>query len=252
MQGFGFRTLSLVFCDDDAIFRGRLCRAAQEEFRRGGVPVTAAEAASAAELLSLPEARSCDLLFLDIDMPGMDGIRLGEELRAGGCGADIVYVSNMEDKVYEIFRVHPWSFLRKSRVAEELPGVIAQYVESLRHRGRGLIVTDTAGRTHSFTPEDIVYIEAAGKTQKLFAAGQAVPVLVRGSMQELDDLTFGLGFLRIHKGFLVNFRYIRKITSRGVLLDDGRDLPVGRDRLAAARERYLDLMKWRGLDRSAP
>ena len=252
MQGFGFRRLSLVFCDDDAAFRALLCRTAQEEFRRGGVPVNVTEAASAAELLTLPERGSFDLIFLDIDMPGMDGIRLGEELRGQGCGADIIYVSNMEEKVYEIFRVHPWSFLRKSRVSEELPGVIAQYVESLRHRGRGLILTDLNGRTRSFSPEDIIYIEAAGKTQKLFAAGQPEPVLVRSSMQELDVLTRGIGYIRIHKGFLVNYRYIRKITSRGVLLDDGRDLPVGRDRLSAARERYLDLMKWRGIDRSAP
>lgn len=248
----GFCELNLAFCDDDAAFRGVLCRAAREEFRRGNVPVDVTEVSSAAELLSQLEHRSFDLIFLDIDMPGMDGIRLGEELRSRGCAADIIYISNMEDKVYEIFRVHPWSFLRKSRFAEELPSVIAEYVESLRHRGRGLIVTDADGRTRSFSPEDIVYIEAAGKTQKFYTVRQPEPVLVRWSMQQLDEITYTLGFIRIHKGFLVNYRCIKKITSRGVLLDDGSSLPVGRDRLNAARERYLDLMKWKGLDRPTP
>lgn len=247
---FGFRELSLVFCDDDEAFRSLLCRRTEEEFRRGAVPVNGVEAASAAELLSLSEHRSFDLIFLDIDMPGTDGIRLGEELRTRGCAADIIYVSNMEDKVYEIFRVHPWSFLRKSRLSEELPGVITEYIESLRHRGRGLIVTDIDDRTHSFSPEEIIYIEAAGKTQKLFTVRQPEPLLCRVSMQTLDGLCHNLGFIRIHKGFLVNYRFIRKITSRSVILDSGADLPVGRDRLRAVRERYLSLMKWKGLNRS--
>lgn len=248
----GFRELSLVFCDDDETFRELLRRTAQAEFRRGEVPIRVTEASSGPELLALAEHSGFDLIFLDIDMPGMDGIRLGAALRAAGSAADIIYVSNMEDKVYEIFRVHPWSFVRKSRLTEELPGVIAEYLESLRHRGRGLIVTDVAGRTHSFTPEEIVYIEAAGKNQKIFTVRQAEPILDRISMQALDEMCRGLGFIRIHKGFLVNYRFIRKITSRSVILDDGRDLPVGRDRLNDARERYLFLMKWKGLSRPVP
>jgi len=246
----GFCELSLAFCDDDETFRALMRRTALEEFRRGEMPVSGTEVSSAAELLALLEHRSFDLIFLDIDMPGMDGIRLGEELRARGCAADIIYVSNMEDKVYEIFRVHPWSFVRKSRLAEELPGVISEYIESLRHRGRGLIVTDADDRTHRFLPEEIIYIEAAGKTQKLFTVRQPEPILVRASMQTLDGLCYGLGFIRIHKGFLVNYRFIRKITSRSVILDSGESLPVGRDRLNAARERYLSLMKWKGLSRT--
>lgn len=246
----GFRELSLAFCDDDAVFRSLLCRKALEGFRRGSVQVNGTELSSATELLSMLEHRSFDLIFLDIDMPGMDGIRLGEELRSRGCAADIIYVSNMEEKVYEIFRIHPWSFLRKSRLAEELPAVISEYIESLRHRGRGLIITDVDNRTLSFLPEEIIYIEAAGKTQKLYTVRQSEPILCRVSMQTLDDLCCGLGYIRIHKGFLVNYRFIRKITSRSVILDSGETLPIGRDRLNAARERYLSLMKWKGLSRT--
>lgn len=243
--------LRIAFCDDDALFRAGLRREAEETFLRLGLAVDSCEAGSAAELSAVLRHRSFDLIFLDIEMPGVDGIRFGEELRAGGCRSDIVYVSNMEDKVYEIFRVHPWSFLRKSRFAEELPALLEEYAAAWRGRTDRLLLTGEDGGTVAADPVELCYVEAVGKSQKLFFP-DAPAVLVRDTMRDLEDKLSPYGFIRIHKGFLVNYRCIRKITSRSVLLDTGGDLPVGRDRLSSARERYLDLMKWKGLSRTAP
>ena len=245
--------LRIAFCDDDALFRTGLRRAAEAAFRAQGLGCDSFEAGSAAELSAVLGHRVFDLIFLDIEMPGTDGIRFGEELRARGCRADIVYVSNMEDKVYEIFRVHPWSFLRKSRFSQELPALLEEYARAWRARTDRLLLTGERGETIAADPIELVYVEAVGKTQKLvFSAPAAPAVLVRDTMRDLEEKLLPFGFIRIHKGFLVNYRFIRRITSRSVLLDTGSDLPVGRDRLGAARERYLDLMKWKGLDRSAP
>jgi DNA-binding LytR/AlgR family response regulator len=71
------------------------------------------------------------------------------------------------------------------------------------------------------------------------------PFSIRSSLQELEQLLSPMGFIRIHKGFLVNYRYVQKITSREVTLDSGDVLPMGRDRLQQAREQYLSLMKWK-------
>ena len=179
----------------------------------------------------------------------MDGIRFGEELRARGLNADIIYVSNMEDKVYEIFRVHPWSFLRKSRFARELPALLDEYAAARRSRSNHLLLTGDSGGTVSLDPGELVYAEAVGKTQKLAFPEPDRTLIVRETMRELEEKLVPFGFIRVHKGFLVNYRFIRRITSRSVLLDTGEDIPVGRDRLAPARENYLALMKWKGLDR---
>lgn len=244
--------LRIAFCDDDSRFRAALREAAEAAFRAHGLRCDCFEAGSAAELSAVLGHRSFDLLFLDIEMPGMDGIRFGEELRARGCRADIVYVSNMEDKVYEIFRVHPWSFLRKSHFAQELPALLDEYARARRDQSDILLLTGASGGAVAVDPVALVYAEAVGKTQKLVFSGGEEPALIRVTMRDLEEKLLPFGFIRIHKGFLVNFRFIRKITSRSVLLDTGGDLPVGRDRLQSARERYLSLMKWKGLDRSSP
>lgn len=241
-------TLTVAFCDDDAAFRGLLRETAEQTLRSAGLTAVCFEASSAEEFFTAAGHLRFDLIFLDIDMPGTDGIRLGEQLRSQSCRSEIIYVSNMDDKVYEIFPVHPWAFVRKSRYAEELPGILTEYARTQKKASDAMLLNGLSGETLSIDPADLVYAEAAGKTQKLiFAAAQ--PILIRASMQELEELLLPHGFIRVHKGFLVNYRYIRKITSRCVLLDTGSDLPVGRDRLAAARERYLALMKWKGLNR---
>ena len=242
--------LRIAYCDDDALFRAALRRAAEASFRDLGLACDGVEAGSAEELSVLLGHREADLLFLDIELPGADGIRFGEALRARGFRGDIVYVSNMEEKVYEIFRVRPWSFLRKSRFAAELPTLLEEYARDWRGRTDRLLLTGENAATVAVDPAELMYVEAVGKTQRLVFLRREEPVLVRDTMRDLEEKLAAYGFLRIHKGFLVNYRCVRRITSRSVLLDDGADLPVGRDRLNAARERYLALMKWKGIGRA--
>ncbi len=239
--------LKIAFCDDDPFFRSSMKTDASREFARHGITVEAAEAASAEELLAVMGHMSCQLVFLDIDLPDMDGIRLGERLRFHGFEADIIYVTNMDERVYETFPVHPWSFIRKSHFSQELPDVTAQYVQNRLKQEKQLVLQNTEGELRAFGGSDIIYVEAAGKTQKLFTAQEPEPFVVRCALHELEQQLLPLGFIRIHKGFAVNYRYIRKITSRSVILDTGQSLPVGRDRLKSARESYLSLMKWRGV-----
>ena len=241
-------SIQIAFCDDDAAFRDLLSSATKEIFSRNGIQTDSVMADSAEALDSALRHRSIDLLFLDIDMPGMDGIRYGEQLRTLGFDADIIYVSNMDDKVYEIFRVHPWSFIRKSRYAEELSAVIDEYVRARKARQSQIVLPLPDGGRYIAEPRSILYVESSGKNQKLVFTNGGDPILVRLSLHELEVMLLPHGFIRIHKGFLVNYLYIKKITSRALILDTGDDLPIGRDRLKSVRESYLTLMKWKGLN----
>lgn len=241
--------LKIAFCDDDPVFRSLMRSAVEAAFVQNGWTAKSIEAASAEELSATLGHIDFDLIFLDIDMPGMDGIRFGEELRVLGCDADIIYVSNMAERVYDIFRVHPWSFIRKSHFAAEISSVIGEYALSRREK-RDLLLPGADGGTHALNPRDILYVEAVGKLQKLFFGSGKECLLIHSTLHELEQQLLPFGFIRIHKGFLVNYRCIEKITSRGVLLDTGADIPIGRNRVKAVREEYLALMKWKGLTRN--
>ena len=244
-------TLRIALCDDDRIFRSSLRAEVERSFSRfADLEVDTEEVDQANALIDLVGQKHIDVVFLDIDMPDMDGIQCGELLRGKGAGCEIVYVSNMEDRVYDVFRVHPWSFIRKNHCTEEIDAVVEGYVKA-RHAGREqLLLPSESGATVSVRPREVIYAEAAGKLQKVFLTGREKELLVRVSLRELEQMLASHGFIRVHKGFLVNYLFIRKITSRNVVLDSGITLPIGRDRLNPAREQYLSLMKWKGIGRS--
>lgn len=241
--------LTVAFCDDDARTRTHIQTRVCELFSSHGFSIAAMEYSSAKELSAAMAHIPFELIFLDIDMPGLDGIEFGEQLRTHGCHTDIIYISNMEDRVYEVFRANPWSFIRKKYFDAEIARIIESYIHALRRRTVQIILQDTDGNTQALRPDAVMYAESFGKLQKIYSAQDLPPFLVRCSLHELEESLSSLGFIRTHKGFLVNYRFIRKITSRGIVLENGQSLPIGRDRLQPTRERYLSLMKWKG---SAP
>lgn len=65
-------------------------------------------------------------------------------------------------------------------------------------------------------------------------------------MEYITDQLQPLGFLRIHKGFLVNFRYIAAIESTDVALTSGEKLPLSRRTAQQVKEQYLSILKEQG------
>ena len=179
--------LTIAVCDDDSAFRSLLRPALIHAFGRCGVSVDIAEAGSAVDLSNLLAHRSFELIFLDIDMPGLDGIRLGERMRLQGVTSDIIYLSNMEDRVYDIFRVHPWSFIRKRCINEELDDAAEEYIRTRRAADAPILLQSEDGSAVPVSPYSLVYAEAAGKLQKLFFSDGSGLIHVRASLRELEE-----------------------------------------------------------------
>lgn len=198
-------------------------------------------------LHALRQAPPCDLYLLDISVPDGDGIRFARELRDGGSMADIIFVSSREDKVFDALQVHPYGFIRKSKFLNDVSSVISGYIDecTARESGRALIVM-ARGQTLRLDIDDILYIESAGRTQNVFLGSRPEPVPVSESMENLEGLLSREGFLRTHKGYLVNCRYIRLITNSDVRLLNDCCVPVSRRKLTELKEAYLAYMQGQG------
>ena len=103
-----------------------------------------------------------------------------------------------------------------------------------------------ARETVSYALDTILYIEGEGKIQNLHIVNQKDPVQLRRSMQELEEVLDPQGFLRIHKGYLVNYKYIRRLEDTEAVLTNGERIPLSRRRVQEIRNRYLELMRGGG------
>ncbi len=176
-----------------------------------------------------------DLLFLDIEMPGVDGFQLAKRIAMGKRKCDIIFVSGYESLVFDSWQYSPLWFVRKGMLERDMRLALQKYAERvLAEENCGLF------RGVEAAVSDIVYIESRGHL--LYVKRRNGKSFEQyGSLKAFEEELTPHHFLRIHKSYLVNQRYIEEIGKREVLLTDGTALEMGRDRrktLQEAMHRY--------------
>ena len=236
--------LKVAVCDDDDCALDGIAGAAEAAFRRHGAQAAIERFHSMRQLNERMKEQRFDLLLLDIDMPKVDGIRFGLYLRENKDRTEIVYVSNREDRVFESFQVHPFGFVRKSHFLKDIGAVIEAFLAAPRaedKEGEQLLVPQGKSGIVSIPIHSIIYIEGSGKQQLVHLDDRKDVLALRSSMENLESKVADKGFLRIHKGYLVNYRWISVIARTQAELTNGEVLPLSRSNAARIREEYLRL-----------
>ncbi|HCW22179.1 MAG TPA: hypothetical protein DGX96_00435 [Lachnospiraceae bacterium] len=235
--------ISVAICDDDADILSVVTGSISNEFTKHGYHATIELFRNAKEAQQRMKHVTFDPLFLDIDMPGEDGITFAKSLRSHDLSTDIIFLSSREDRVFDALRTGPNGFIRKSSFLKDVADVIALYVKNReKKKGKQLVIEEGDG-TRSFDIGQVLYIEGRGKYQEIHLQGNPEPVKVRKTMQEMEDMLSKSGFLRIHKGYLVNYTCIRHLGTAEAELTNGEILPLSRRRVQEIRDAYLALMQ---------
>ena len=172
-----------------------------------------------------------DILLLDIQMPGQNGMETAKELRRKNKRVIIIFVTALDDFVFQAFDVGAFHYLVKPFDDEKLDEVLQNAVKQFEDRKRledegrkrekpSLMVT-TGGKHVAVNPEDIVYAEVFDR--KVILHTMDADIEYYGKMKELEKKT-GDGFYRTHRSYLVNFEFIRKYDATAVYLKRGQAL----------------------------
>ena len=236
--------IKIALLDDDktalTISKGVI----EQFFQEKNVPFSVDAFSSSAIFLSMAKEEKYQLVFLDIDVDEMNGIDAGKVVKEIDPHTDIVYLSQREDLVFDTLFLHPFGFIRKSKILEDFPSVLQLYLDAKLKKGdQGpqLVVTSKNG-VINIELNDIVYIEG-NKNYQTVALKDGSTHEVRLSMGDLENQLQDRGFIRIHKGYLVNYVFIRKIVKNDVLLTNNKILPLAGKRKGEIMEKYLAITR---------
>lgn len=227
-------------CEDHPGTLDVICQQLETAFREHKLPVALdARSDPRALLKAVAEGRRYDLFFLDIDMPGLNGIELCRRLRTDGSQALVTFISGKEELVFQTFEVQPFRFVRKNHFMEELPRLADDICRELRGRTETSIVVAElhSQRIFTFGIQSLLYIEALAKTCRFVTVSDET--VLNAKLMELEEQLSPHGFVRCHRSYLVNCRYIFSIQKDSVILDDRTVLPVSRSRVAPLRESFF-------------
>lgn len=228
--------MKIFICDDEPQILSNIAKKVLECLPDSNVQVFS----SGLELLHCLETESCDILLLDIDMPDITGLEIARHLAPGEKRPLLLFVTSHDELVYDSFQYHPFAFIRKSYFDAEIMDALTDCLQELEHRERHFCFR-TEGKRVCLFLSDILYFEAEGNYLKLFSkTGQ---YRFRSTITSVENTLTNCGFIRIHKGFLINQAAVRLFGSEKAELFDGTMLPVGKSYTKAAREHFLRYMR---------
>ena len=181
-----------------------------------------------------------DVLLLDIDMPGMSGMDIASSLADEETDTLIVFVTAHDELVYDSFKYHPFAFVRKTYLREELSGVLKDCRLKIDKKNKRYVFK-SGSETVSLSLDEILYFESFANylTVKTKTLEYKTRSTISGAQNELEKNDF----LRIHKGFLVNLEHVKTVKSDELLLDNDETLPIGKSYSEEARKVILKYMR---------
>ena len=167
-----------------------------------------------------------DILFLDIQMPGMDGMETAKVLRQDKENMILIFVTAAEEYVFQAFDVGAFHYLVKPFSDEKLKEVVTKAVHNIKRSSRlekdeRYIMVQTAGSHIKIFLRDIVYAEVYNR--KVIIHTRSTDIEYYGKLQELSDMA-GTDFFRTHRAYLVHFKYVEKYDATCVTMKNGTAL----------------------------
>jgi len=181
-----------------------------------------------------------DVLLLDIDMPGMSGMDVASSLADEETDTLIVFVTAHDELVYDSFKYHPFAFVRKTYLQDELSGVLKDCRLKIDKKNKHYVFK-TGSETVSLSLDEILYFESLANY--LTIKTKTLEYKTRSTISGVEIELGKNDFLRIHKGFLVNLEHVKTVKTDELLLDNDETLPIGKSYSEEARKVILKYMR---------
>ena len=236
--------MHILVCDDDAAFSAKVAEYAVTYFEAHEIPVQATVCSDPEQVLAIPDLELYRIAFLDVDMPQVNGIALGGQLRHRNPDICLVYVSAYLAFALDGYKVNAYRYILKRDVAKQLPSCLEDIYASMMQAGTKTLTVHHNRENIRIPLDQIYYLES--DLRKINVYGETLHKPLCSYYGKLTDLPASLqedGFLRVGRSFVVNMRYIRQISNYKVMLQNGVELGVSRNGYAAIRGAYLE---WKG------
>ena len=218
----------IAVVDDEKVIREDICELIEKQR-----PESSVEAFSTGEELLASEGRF-DIVFLDIQMDGMNGIEAARSLRKRQEETVLIFITGIKEYVFDALDLYAFQYLLKPLNEKKFVEVLDRAVKEAgrKKEKRGLFIK---ARTLTLDQTDILYIESRGKKVEIHTARDKESIEIYASMEELEG-QLGEGYYRCHRAYIVNMAHITEYGSDSILLTNG-------DKVYLAKKKYGEFVK---------
>lgn len=191
----------------------------------------------------------CDILLLDVCMPGLNGIQVAQEIRNRKLKSQIIFLTTSDEFAVDAFELQAAHYLLKPFTQQQFDEAIERAIAELeRQKACHVALRLVGGGIQSVDLQDILYVESAVHTQNVFFANgtQAEVRQTMGQMQEMLNEIVPSQFVCPMKGYIVNLRAILTLQPKQLTLKNGTIVPIARGGFRELQDLYFAFMFPRG------
>ena len=215
------KTVTITICDDDKTLQKLLQQKIEKLCADKNQACRIVCCNSGEEMLALPAP---DILFLDIQMSGKNGMESARELRRRHENTILIFVTAMSEYVYEAFDVDALHYLIKPFSDEKLQEVLDKALRQLQSPTEieeKILLVKQGGLSTKVYLSDIIYAEVFNRKVMLHTLNGDIEYY--GKLTDLSEQA-GADFFRTHRAYLVNLKYVEKYNATTVWLEQGTAL----------------------------
>ena len=234
--------LSIAVCDDEVIECCNMAKRIKEIMEEIKMPCIIRQFQSGGELLQTLE--SFDVVFLDIIMRELDGMKTAQIFRERASDKILIFVSSSREYVFEAYDVEAFQYLLKPVDDRKLKNVLQKAIVKTQSRSQEFIIVSRERQKKKLFLDDIYYFEIKGRI--VDAHGPEGIFTYYEQIGELENKIRDKGFFRCHKSYLINLKYVDGYSRKEVVLENGEKIVIAKRRYDKFVQEMLKVMRKNG------
>lgn len=227
----------VAICDDEKVFREELKTVIFRYKAEHRLHIDVYEYATGGALLA--SDKSFDIIFLDYQMPGLDGMEVARALRRRNVTCSIVFVTSYPQFILESFEVQPYRFFVKPMLQEHVANLMNTFIAHQKMLAPIIVINDSEQKIVS--AKDILYLEGDGKYCIIRTASDTYNS--SKTLAQAHALLPQHCFYRCHKSYVVNLYSVSSFEKGIITLVNGEVAQIGRSKIAEFKRVYMQFVK---------
>ncbi|MCI9101870.1 MAG: response regulator transcription factor [Lachnospiraceae bacterium] len=229
--------IKIAICDDEPLLQEQLARELSAILVPLGQTFTADYFSNGLKLLASP--LNYDLVFLDIRMPGPNGITLAQTLRSRKFQGALIFVTAFMEHMPDAFEVEATDYLVKPIQPKRLEGALMRAIKRLKEQSGKSLFIQTMNWCKTVKFGQIYYAEVINR--KIYLHTRDGVIEYYGKMKELEP-QLSPHFIQCHRSYLINPDYLTEYADGMITLENHAQIPVSRKYHPILMKRMMEYM----------